>query len=689
MSWIVQNLWLIPTLPVAAAGVTALAKQRHRRLAATLAIGSMGMSLLLALCAFAHALTLSGQGAASHQVFNFPWLQFGSEWLQLGWVLDPLTAVMLVMVTFVSLLIFVYSAGYMAHDQNFTRFFCFLSLFAGAMLGVVIANSLLLLFICWELVGLTSYLLIGFWYQRPSAAAAAKKAFITTRIGDLAFLIGMVWLYSQAGTLLFYDNGAGCLEHSALAALAVKVTAGGMAVSTGIALLIFCGAAGKSGQVPLHVWLPDAMEGPTPVSALIHAATMVAAGVFLVARVFPLMSTSNGAGATTALQVVTWVGAITAVFAASIAVAQSDIKRILAYSTVSQLGYMMMGLGVGGVSVGMFHLITHAFFKALLFLGAGSVIHACHEEQDIRRMGGLRKYLPITFATYAIGMLALCGFPLFFSGFWSKDEILHSAHLWQVSQVPFYLGILGALLTAFYMTRQVCYVFLGPERLGKTHHGEPDAHGATPHESPATMTVPLMLLAACAVLLSVIGTPAWPWFHSFLTGEPATVDFTRFAEGGIVPVMVTSSIIVFLGLGLGWWLYGRRPVEDATAPDALERMQPAVFRVFQNRLYVDELYAATVIRFQAWAARACDFLDRWLWNGAVQVVSYMVLGLSWLSRLTDTGVVNFGFDKGCGGVAMGSRVVARLQSGQAQSYLRILGIAFTKLVLLLIWSSRG
>jgi len=410
-------------------------------------------------------------------------------------------------------------------------------------------------------------------------------------------------------------------------------------------------------------------------------------GVFLVARVFPLMSTGSGAGATTALQVVTWVGGITAVFAASIAVAQSDIKRILAYSTVSQLGYMMMGLGVGGVSVGMFHLITHAFFKALLFLGAGSVIHACHEEQDIRRMGGLGKYLPITFATYAIGMLALCGFPLFFSGFWSKDEILHSAHLWQVSQVPFYLGIVGALLTAFYMTRQVCYVFLGPERLGKKHDAY--AHGAAPHESPATMAVPLMLLAACAVLLSLIGTPAWPWFHAFLTGEPATVDFARFTEGGIVPVMVTSSLIVFLGLGLGWWLYGRKPVEDATAPDALERMQPAVFRVFQNRLYVDELYAATVIRFQAWAARVCDFLDRWVWNGAVQVVSYMVLGLSWLSRLTDTGVVNFGFDKGCGGVTLGSRVVARLQSGQAQSYLRILGIAFTILVLLLIWSSRG
>src|SRR5206468_1741657 len=312
---------------------------------------------------------------------------------------------------FVGTLIFIYSVGYMAHDDNFTRFFCFLALFASAMLGVVISNSLLLLFICWELVGLTSYLLIGFWYHKPSAAAAAKKAFITTRIGDLALLLGMVWLYSQADTLLFYNGGRGCLERTVLVKLAAQATSLGMMASTGIALLIFCGAVGKSGQVPLHVWLPDAMEGPTPVSALIHAATMVAAGVFLVARVYPLMAATplDAHGTSTALQVVTWVGVITAVFAASIAVAQSDIKRILAYSTVSQLGFMMMGLGVGGVAVGMFHLITHAFFKALLFMGAGSVIHGCGEEQDVRRMGGLSNRMPVTFATYAIGMLALSG----------------------------------------------------------------------------------------------------------------------------------------------------------------------------------------------------------------------------------------------------------------------------------------
>ena len=699
MTWIVRNLWLIPAIPALAAGLIAFAKQRNRRLAASLAIGSMGLSFLLSLWAFAHVLRSSGHGAATRQVFNFPWFQYGGEWLKLGWMLDPLTAVMLVMVTLVGLLIFIYSTGYMSHDENFTRFFCFLSLFAAAMLGVVIANSLLLLFMCWELVGLTSYLLIGFWYQKPAAAAAAKKAFITTRIGDLAFLLGIVWLYSQAGSLLFYDHGAGCLEHSALAGLVAQTTSIGMAASTGIALLIFAGAAGKSGQVPLHVWLPDAMEGPTPVSALIHAATMVAAGVFLVARVYPLMAAHGGGLAispTTALQVVTWIGAITAVFAALIAVAQDDIKRILAYSTVSQLGYMMMGLGVGGVAVGMFHLITHAFFKSLLFLGAGSVIHGCHEEQDIRRMGGLRKFMPITFATYAVGMLALCGFPLFFSGFWSKDAILHAALAWNVSQVPFYLGSIGALLTAFYMTRQVYYVFFGESRLAGGRdavaaaaggHQERAATGA-PHESPAVMTMPLVVLAAFAILLGVVGTPAWRWFDSFLNGQPAALDFSGFLERGTLPVMLSSSIIVFLGLGLGWWFYGRGPIASADAPDALERLQPQVFHLLRSKFYVDEIYGVTVIRWNGWLASLSDWLDRWIWNGAVRAVSYFVLGLSWLASSMDAYVVNPGFDEGCQTVTSGGKLLSRLQNGRTQNYLRMVGVAFAALVMFLIWSGR-
>src|SRR6478736_1066620 len=484
--WIVKNLWLIPALPLLAAGLSALLPQRFRKSSALLAIGTMIVAFLLSLCAFVHVAQLNGHEGAK-EVFNFAWLQFAAGdagVLKLGWVLDPLTAVMLVMVTFVGTLIFIYSTGYMAHDENFTRFFTFLSLFAAAMLGIVIANNLLLLFMSWELVGLASYLLIGFWYHKPSAAAAAKKAFITTRIGDVFFFLGIMWLYHETGTLLFYDNGNGCLEQGGLVKLVAQTTCGGLAVSAAIGILIFIGAMGKSGQVPLHVWLPDAMEGPTPVSALIHAATMVAAGVFLVARVYPLMSmTGDSAGlpifssSTVALQVITWVGAITAVFAASIAVAQNDIKRILAYSTVSQLGYMMMGLGTGGVAVGMFHLITHAFFKALLFLGAGSVIHGCHEEQDIRKMGGVRNYMFVTFFTYSVGMLALIGFPLL-SGFWSKDAILHSADGWSVSHIPFYLGVAGAFLTAFYMTRQMALVFWGKYR---GEHSQPTHRPGVPH----------------------------------------------------------------------------------------------------------------------------------------------------------------------------------------------------------------
>ena len=725
MTWIVQNLWLIPALPILAAGLSALTPQRGRKFSAALAIGSMVCAFLLSLCAFAN--TLGHHGEELHQVYNFNWFQFGSEWVRLGWVLDPLTAVMLVMVTFVGTLIFIYSVGYMAHDDNFTRFFTFLALFAGGMLGVVIANSLLLLFMSWEIVGLTSYLLIGFWYHKPSAAAAAKKAFITTRIGDVAFLLGIVWLYSQTGTLLFYDNGAGCMEQSALAKMVVQTTGVGMAVSTAIGLLIFAGAVGKSGQVPLHVWLPDAMEGPTPVSALIHAATMVAAGVFLVARVYPLMSVSGGeessvlldtilaakihapamakavfSSDTVALQVITWIGAITAVFAASIAVAQNDIKRILAYSTVSQLGYMMMGLGVGGVAVGMFHLITHAFFKALLFMGAGSVIHGCHEEQDIRNMGGIRKFMPVTFATYAVGMLALCGFPLFFSGFWSKDEILHAAHGWSVSQIPFYLGVAGAFLTAFYMTRQMALVFFGKNRrsrreeahsISATNHGKKleTPHVVSykdqdaPHESPLVMTAPLMILAFCAVALAVVGTPAWPWFHAFLGGHHAEFDLGKFSEGGVIPLMLFSSVVVIGSMALAWWLYGRKLIQKTHDVDVLEKARPDIYSLLANKFYIDELYEITVIRFNAWFARACDFLDTWIWGGVVLLVSLLTVGLGWVNDTFDKFVINLGFDQGCDGVSRSGGFMSRLQDGQVQNYLRLIGLALAVLVLFLIW----
>jgi NADH-quinone oxidoreductase subunit L len=643
-------LWLIPVFPLVAAGISALCGRARRRTSAGLAIGAMGAALAMSVLAFMARSTRSVH-----------WLGLGEASLALGWVLDPLSACMLVMVSLVGLLIFVYSTGYMAEDDNYARFFCFLSLFGAAMLGMVIANSLLLLFVCWELVGLASYLLIGFWYEKPSAAAAAKKAFLTTRVGDLGLFVGMIWLHGQTGTLLFYDEGQGCLESSALARLGM---AGG-GVALGIALLIFVGAMGKSGQVPLHVWLPDAMEGPTPVSALIHAATMVAAGVFLVARVYPLMEVSNGA-----LTVVTWVGALTAIFGALVAVAQTDIKRILAYSTVSQLGYMMLGLGTGGVGIAMFHLITHAFFKALLFLGAGSVIHGCHGEQDIRKMGGLRSAMPVTFLVYAVGMLALAGVPLF-SGFWSKDEILHAAQGWPVSRLPFYLGLAGAFLTAFYMMRQVSLVFFGAYRgSGKAH------------ESPRVMTVPLGILAVFALLLGFVGTPWWPWFQGYLGAGHGAVSWW-----GVLGLMLVSTVVVAAGLAAGWRLYGRgREVKEL---DPIEAALPLPFEWLRRKFFVDELYGRTVVAWHDRFAGWCRRLEEQLFEGLVSVTVYGVLGISWFNRLVDEYVVNFGFDRGCDGLRKGGRRLGSLQNGRVQDYLRALGLAFTVLLLLLAWGCRA
>jgi len=697
-SWIVRNLWLIPAVPMIAAGLIALLRQPRRKTAATLAIGGLGFSLVLAISAFAHVLGAWHAGAETRETISFNWLDLGATHLQLGWLLDPLAAVMLVMVTFVGLLIFIYSTGYMEHDENFTRFFCFLSLFAGGMLGVIIANSLLLLFMCWEIVGLTSYLLIGFWYHKPSAASAAKKAFLTTRVGDIFFLLGIVWLFAQTGTTLFYNNGAGAIEPAALTALLGQPAAWGLTAAGAIGLLIFAGAAGKSGQIPLHVWLPDAMEGPTPVSALIHAATMVAAGVYLVARVYPLMAAGAGPGSTTiSLTVVAWVGALTALFGALVAVAQNDIKRILAYSTVSQLGYMMVGLATGGVAIGMFHLITHAFFKALLFLGAGSVIHGNHDEQDIRHMGHLRTDMPLTFVTYSVGMLALSGFPIFFSGFWSKDAIIGAAHSWPVSKGPFILLIAGALLTAFYMMRQVSYVFLGHWR-GKGHA----------HESPMVMTLPLSLLAIFAIGLGVLGTPVWPWFTSFIESMPIAAE----SEPGMIALMVTSSLLVFLGLGLGWWLYARKPIrrpalapehrhtsehgdEESQAPgeivDVLESASPVIWTVLANRFYFDELYELTVLRLYAALAWFSDWLDRRVWGGIVSAVTSAFKALGWTNKSLDSQWIDGAFDKGCEELVNSGGVLAWLQAARAPGYLRMLAIAVLALaaMALVIASATG
>ena len=662
-SGIVTNLWLIPAIPLAASlAILSLANSRRKSAAALAVIGQVA-ALTSSIVAFLPTLETPGFRASQ----NLTWFTFGEQTLRIGWVLDPLAAAMLLMIALVGLCIFVFSVGYMADDKNFTRFFAYLSFFSGAMLGVVIANSLLLLFVFWELVGLASYLLIGFWIERPSAAAAAKKAFITTRIGDMGFFLGILWLYGRSGTLLFYDHGSGCLESAGLAMLGTSATF--------IALLIFCGAVGKSGQFPLHVWLPDAMEGPTPVSALIHAATMVAAGVFLVARVYPLFSLGAINGVTPSLTVVVWIGVTTALMAALIAIAQADIKRILAYSTVSQLGLMMVSLGVGGVAAGIMHLLAHGFFKALLFLGAGSVIHGCHHEQDIRKMGSLRRLMPVTFLTYAVGMMALSGVPLFFSGGWTKEEILHATAHWPKSQVPYYLILAGVILTALYMTRQIIYVFFGNPRAASEHA----------HESPRVMTMPLIALAFCAIFFTVVLTPAWPWLHTYLTGDPAL----HFDSGRLIqPVFFVSLVLVTAGIGLGVLMYRRAGLQNRQRPaktDPLEYAQPTLFHFLENKMWLDELYDRTVVAFAVVSSRVSDWMDRYFWDGLVRAFGGLGQLLGIFTTDLDERGISAGVDETTIGTRRIGRVVSGWHSGQIQTYLGVVAIGMLALLLLYAW----
>src|SRR4051812_39859041 len=501
--------WLIPVFPAVGAVVLLLfGKRIGEPKAGWIGTAMIGLSFVASVVAFFALRSLSPE-TRSNVSQGFTWIQAGTFRVDFRFLVDPLSSTMTLFVTGVGTLIHLYSIGYMHGDARFSRFFAYLNLFAASMLVLVLGSSFLLTFLGWEGVGLCSYLLISFWFERNSAAVAGKKAFITNRVGDFGFMLAMFLIFQKLGTLDYSAlGGAEKLPQSAV---------------TAIALLLFVGAMGKSAQLPLHIWLPDAMEGPTPVSALIHAATMVTAGVFLVVRAHPFFEASNHAGA-----VVAWIGAITALFAATVAIVQNDIKRVLAWSTISQLGYMFLAAGVGAYSAAMFHMVTHAFFKALLFLGAGSVIHALRDEQDMRRMGGLRKFMPITAATFIAGWLAIAGvFP--FSGFWSKDEILarvwfdHSYALWAI-------GLVGALLTAFYMTRQVYLVFYGDERWHTaevppgtaaaarseppvlhdesptTAHAQTDAHGE-PHDAPWTMTVPLVALAGLATIGGGINLP--------------------------------------------------------------------------------------------------------------------------------------------------------------------------------------
>ena len=629
------TLALIPLLPLVAAVINSCMKCGRR--AAGVAIVAMLGSCVLALLAFGQA-----WGMDKPDTFDIPWLTVGSTTINFGFVLDPLTGVMAAMVTFVGLLIFIYSFGYMKGDKRMARFFCYLSLFASGMLGLILANNLLLLFMCWEIVGVASYLLISFWNHKPEAAAAGKKAFIVTRIGDIGFLIGILLAFKYTGTLTLYDGGNGLLEPGIAGSLFDPE------IAAIVSLLLFLGAVGKSGQLPLHVWLPDAMEGPTPVSALIHAATMVAAGVFLVARTMPIFE----AGGTE--MVVAWTGAATALVAAFIALGQYDIKRILAYSTVSQLGLMMVGLGVGGVAVGMFHLLTHAFFKALLFLGAGSIIHGCHEEQDIRKMGGIWKSMSLTSIAYLCGTAALVAFP-FTSGFFSKDEILAGARA--NSEPIFWIAAFASLLTAVYMTRQCLYVFTG------SYRGE-----QTPHESPQVMTVPLVILAVFALGLGAIS-------RGTIFNQLPSVQYEH--NNFVVAVSVAVSLG---GIALGWMIYRGRKLGVDADPLAIEPLR--------EKLWFDEYYADTVGKLWSLVAIISEQLNELLLFLRDMFAS-VARGLSSAFAIGgDRKLIDvMAFDGLCDWLRSLGYVMTRPQNGFLPGYLRLIAIGAVVLGLVVFWIS--
>jgi len=563
--------WLIPLIPGASSLVLLLAGRRlGRSRVAALASGAVLASLLLSI---AGLLALLGRGAeaAAPSKMLLPWIASGSFEASLAFRFDELAAVMSLVVTGVGFLIHVYSAGYMAGDEGYARYFAFLNLFTFFMLILVLASDIVLMFVGWEGVGLCSYLLIGFWFDRPAASKAGLKAFLVNRVGDAAFIVAILILLSTVGS-------------AGLAAINAAPAAGLLSpgLVTLVAILFFVGATGKSAQIPLYVWLPDAMEGPTPVSALIHAATMVTAGVYMVCRLSGLYAASVAASS-----VVAWVGALTAVFAATMALVQNDIKRVLAYSTISQIGYMFLGCGVGAYAAGLFHLVTHAFFKSLLFLAAGSVIHALGGEQDMRRMGGLRKRLPVTFPVFLIGALAISGIP-FLSGFFSKDAILTAAYAGG-RYVLYGLGLAGAALTAFYMFRLIYLAFYGVAR------GTPEAERPI-HESPRVMTAPLVVLAVFSALAGFVGLPAYFGRRADLFGrflEGATAEAARHPAPSIEVVLAAAAVLsALLGLGLAFVFYRRSP----DIPGRLTLRFPAVYRLLVGKYFVDEAYEAVVVR---------------------------------------------------------------------------------------------
>jgi NADH-quinone oxidoreductase subunit L len=651
-------VWLIPALPLAGFLILLLAGRRLGDpragwVATTMMVGAF----VVAVGVF---FDLMGN-AAEERVFQqnlFAWIPVGGLHVDVGFLVDPLSVTMALFVTGVGALIHLYSIGYMHGDERYPKFFVYLNLFAFSMLMLVLSSSFLLTFLGWEGVGACSYFLISFWFERPSAATAGKKAFVTNRIGDFGFMLAMFLIFATFGSLNYTDvlGRATQLPH---------VTA------TAIALLLFVGAVGKSAQLPLYVWLPDAMEGPTPVSALIHAATMVTAGVFLMVRVNPILDLAPGA-----LTLIATIGALTALFAATIACAQNDIKKVLAYSTVSQLGYMFLAVGSGAYVAAIFHMVTHAFFKALLFLGAGSVIHGMHDEQDMKKMGGLRKLLPITSATFIVGWLAIAGVPPF-AGFWSKDEILLNAY--EKNHLLWFIGLVTALLTAYYMSRQVFLVFYGGERwkhaadgkspaeaeakpehepaavkaaAGDERHDDGHASGAhgdfRPHESPPAMAYPLVVLAVLAAIGGILRSPLERWLEP-VVGE--RVHHVVAGSGTKVGLGVLTTVGALIGIAIAFAIYLRHRAKESS-------VEP---RVLQRAWYADDIVRTLVeAPARALANFSAFFVDAKVIDGTVNGVGALVRAGGGRLRKVQTGFVrNYALAVAIGAVAALAYAVSR------------------------------
>jgi len=702
-------IWLLPLPPLLAFFIIVLFTNRKKALSHTISVGAAFLSWLGSMVVFFFAVQKGAHQLGEHPfASSINWLPLADKWLKIGVMVDPLTAVGLFFVAWTVFMIFIYSIGYQNygqpkgdHDQKglpphgatvideqghkhkvpsiepmYSRFFAFIGLFAFGMYTLIISDNMLTLFVGWEIMGLCSYLLIGFWYAKPSARAAMIKAFITTRVGDVFMLLGIGALYAFTKTLNFREI---FFNEELLHKMATTPSGFfGLSVAGLIGILLFIGTVGKSAQFPLHVWLPDAMEGPTPVSAMIHAATMVSAGVYMVIRMFPLLSAGAQHGELTSpMMAMAFIGAFTALFAASIALAQNDIKRVLAFSTISQLGYMIAALGIGAYVAAIFHLLTHAFFKALLFLGSGSVIHGMehgiyHVDEDIDpqnmfNMGGLRKKMPITFWTFLAGGLALSGFPIITAGFWSKDEILADAFSnghWMV----FGTLAFAALLTAFYTMRQITLTFLGKPKTRAAGHAQ---------ETHWTMTLPLVVLAIFAIGFGWVGIPEqFPligglipnWLHDFVI---TTLPHHLGEVGFNWAPLLTSLVVAFGGLFLGWYVYKDVP---AGAEDPLKKPMGFVYKVLQNKYYFDELYDIIFIKPAIWFSETVSYLwmDRKIIDGILHFIARIAFQLGTIFRdWFDVPVVNgFGDFVGESTKKIGKslRVV---QTGRVQQYMLI------------------